>query len=196
MLPSAPIRDWGSLAPIITTTSWGWSLAMSTRQLGRPVEVVGSRQPGVDPPVQGGGGHSGGGQVVDQGLPEVEADRVTDDQHPERSGRGGVPDRAAGRVVVVVVAPGAGEGPGLGPGVASDPAPPRPATGLRPGSGPGPRSVQPTTWESPSVRLNAAIGPTMSRDTVRRAPSGDTWADRCRLGASRSSQTPKHDRAR
>ncbi len=59
-------------------------------ELGRPVEVVGPRQAGVDPAVEAGRHHPGGGQVGDEGLAEVDPDRVTDDQHPQRIGGGGV----------------------------------------------------------------------------------------------------------
>ncbi len=59
-------------------------------QLGRPVEIVGSGQPGVDASVEVGGDIAVTGERVDQGLPEVEADRVTDDQDLQRRRRGGV----------------------------------------------------------------------------------------------------------
>ena len=95
---------------------------------------------------------------------------------------------SGGRVVVVVVPPtgtgtGAGFGASLRTGTASDGPPP----GVRPKAS----SVHPTTLSSPSVRLSAATGPVTSMETVLRVPSGDSWADRCRLGASRTNHRAK-----
>ena len=45
--------------------------------------------------------------------------------------------------------------------------------------------------ESCRARLTAAMGPRMSRATVRRVPTGDTLALCCKVGANRTSQTKK-----
>ena len=64
--------------------------------------------------------------------------------------------------------------PGRGPDTVRPPVgPPRPL----------PRPVMDTMCESCSARLMAATGPVTSRLTVRRVPTGDTWALCCRVGA-------------
>ncbi len=74
-------------------------------ELGRPVEVVGAREPGVDPGVEGGHCLAGRAQGVDEGLAQIETDRVTHHEDAQRvrrtrpqvehGQRGG--DRAGGR---------------------------------------------------------------------------------------------------
>ena len=70
--------------------------------------------------------------------------------------------------------PPAGWPPGRGPDTVRPPVgPPRPL----------PRPVMETMCESCRARLMAATGPVTSRLTVRRVPTGDTWALCCRVGA-------------
>ena len=56
------------------------------------------------------------------------------------------------------------------------------------------RPVADTRRESCSPRLSAATGPVMSRLTVRRVPTGDTWALCCSVGAK--SEKPQCERPR
>ncbi len=56
------------------------------------------------------------------------------------------------------------------------------------------RSAPPTTWERPSALERSAMGRSTSMATVRRAPSGASWAERMSVGPSRTSHTAKHAR--
>ena len=73
----------------MTTTCGSWDLR-SAVQLGRPVEVVGPRQPGAHPAVERGADDAGLGQVRLQRVAQVDADGVADDQDAQRVGRGRV----------------------------------------------------------------------------------------------------------
>ena len=80
--------------------------------------------------------------------------------------------------------PPAGRPPGRGPATVRPPPGPPSATPL-------PRPVMETMWDSCRARLTAATGPVTSRLTVRRVPTGDTWALCCRVGAYSRNQTAK-----
>src|ERR1700722_16593586 len=103
-----------------------------------------------------------------------------------------------GTVVVVVgaAAPCLGSDPDLGldpPGEGlpgCGPATVRPPT-FPPPDRPLPRPVMETMWDSCRARLMAATGPVTSRLTVRRVPTGDTWALCCRVGAYSRNQRAK-----
>ncbi len=87
--------------------------------------------------------------------------------------------------------------PGWGPDPGCEP--PRGAAGVGPDDvsptdpleRPLPRPVTDTMCESPSARLSAATGPTTSRLTVRRVPTGETWALCCSVGANSRNHTAK-----
>ena len=91
-MSGGPRKSWGSLAPIMTTTTCGIVLGQVAGQLGRPVEVVGPGEAGGLLGVDGGGDHPGPGQVGLEGVPQVDAERVPHDQDPQRGCRRGVPE--------------------------------------------------------------------------------------------------------
>ena len=138
-------------------------------QLCRPVEVVRRVRPGALSGVERGVHDTGGGEVVLESPAHVEAERVPHDQHPQRvggGGRSGVADRRRGRA-----SPGSGHRSAAGdrrPGGRGPSDPDGQAVG--PARQACPPPVAETMCDSPSARLSAATGPTMSRPRCAACP--------------------------
>ena len=73
-------------------------------ELGRPVEVVGPRQPRVDVAVEHRTHHVGGGEIVHEGLAEVDPERVAHHEQPQGADCDGTASgaRPSGAVTTVV----------------------------------------------------------------------------------------------
>ncbi len=153
-------------------------------QLGGPVEVVGTGQPGADLAVEGRGHHAGGEEVGHERVAQVDAERVPDDEHPQLGVRAR-PHRGGGRRER-----DRSWAWSSWAGWAAWGSPPSRC----PAGCPCARADCPVPIDhvaEPESRLTAAIGPSRSSDTVRRIPTGDTCALCCRVGASSTSQRQK-----
>ena len=124
-------------------------------------------------------------EVVHERVAEVDAERVADHEHPQL---GAHARRAAGRWPC-------GSGRSWSGGrrpVAGAWREPAARAVARLVALATEQAVRPdTTWDSPRPRLSAAMGPTGRATTVRRVPTGETWALCWRVGASSTSQSSR-----
>ena len=186
-----PRKSCASLAPIITTTTWGLCRLEVRRQLGRPVEVVGPGEARALPPVERRVDHAGPREVRLQRATHVEPDGVAHDQ-ARAAGLAAVGCLGLGGTVVVVAGTPSclvGAGP-LRPGlVGTRPRGDEPhrAAGLAVRASRGRHDAR----RAAGARLSVATGPMMSRLTVRRLPTGETCALCCSVGANSRNHTAK-----